>query len=203
MKLAIILGSSRSDGFSSKLLECIQSEFENIASIDPIWIKDFDIAICDSDNACKSKICGLKDDMEEICERILIADALLYIPVVQGYGTCSKMQIFLERLGYGFLRPMGRPLQNKLAMVAVVGRRYSHESVFSQVLLNLLLNRCIVVGSGFPPTFRSDKQHPLHDSEAWESLRAGIHRMKFLHSTLNQSELSHLESAHTLQLECP
>ena len=32
MKLAIILGSSRSDGFSSKLLECIQSEFENIAS---------------------------------------------------------------------------------------------------------------------------------------------------------------------------
>lgn len=74
-------------------------------------------------------------------------------------------------------------------MVVVVGRRYSHESVYSQMILNLLLNRCILVGSGFPATFRSEMGSPEKDVEALNSMRDGIYRMFELYQSLNDKTL--------------
>lgn len=188
MKLAVVLGSNRTEvGFSAKLLEKITEFCSGQASVDPIWLNQYRIELCDADNKCSQNNCIINDDMVMLSERIVTADAVLYIPVVHAYGTCSRMQSFIERLGYGFMRPQGRPMQNKLAMVAVVGRRYSHESVFSQMILNLLLNRCIIVGSGFPPTFRSELDSPDNDHEAWSSLKTSLIRTISFHQLLSQN----------------
>lgn len=185
MKIVVVLSSNRIEtGFSSKLLSKIQEFCHNKALIDPIWLASHHIQLCDADNKCSNNNCDIDDDMAALSERIVDADAILYIPVVHAYGTCSRMQAFIERLGYGFMRPQGRPLQNKLAMVAVVGRRYSHESVFSQMILNLLLNRCIIVGSGYPSTFRSELGTPEKDVEAWEALKTGLLRMISMHQLI-------------------
>lgn len=182
MRLAIVLSSNRvKSGFSSKLLKKIETFCEGMAEIDAIWLAHYKIDLCDADNQCSENVCGIKDDMGKLAERIIAADAVLYIPVVHAYVTCSRMQSFIERLGYGFMRPQDRPMQNKFAMVAVIGRRYSHESVFSQMILNLLLNRCIIVGSGFPPTFRSDVGSPENDNEAWLALKASLLRTIAVH----------------------
>ena len=102
------------------------------------------------------------------------ADAILYLPVMHAYGTNSRFQAFLERVGYGFLRPRERPLRDKLAAVAVVGRRYGHTAVFSQVVLNVLLNKMVLVGSGFPATFNTQL---VQDTEAEQALRETLDRL--------------------------
>ncbi len=185
MKIALVISSNRVDGFSAKLVKSITEFCAGKAEIDTIWLKDYRIDLCDADNKCQTSCCDLDDDVRLIADRLLAADSLLYVPVVHAYGTCSRMQSFIERLGYGFMRPLGRPLENKLAMVATVGRRYSHESVFSQMVLNLLLNRCIIIGSGFPANFRSSYHQPEDDTEAWASLKTGLVRMISMHDVLS------------------
>ncbi|HWV14681.1 MAG TPA: flavodoxin family protein [Cellvibrio sp.] len=196
MKLAVVLSSNRDEvGFSAKLLKKIVEFCAGQVSVDAIWLNQYRIELCDADNKCSQTNCAVKDDMEMLAERIIAADAVLYIPVVHAYGTCSRMQSFIERLGYGFMRPQGRPLQNKLALVAVVGRRYSHESVFSQMILNFLLNRCIIIGSGFPPTFRSELGSPDHDPEAWSALKTGLIRTMALHRLISEANMASLNKS--------
>lgn len=192
MKIAAVFGSNRKEtGFSHLVARDISLICGDRATVDAIWLRDFRIELCDADNHCATSPCTINDDMPHLSQRVLDADAVIYVPVVHGYGTCSRMQAFIERLGYGFMRPLGRPMHDMLAMVVVVGRRYSHESVFSQMVLNLLLNRCILVGSGFPPTFRSDHGIPQRDSEAWESMKSGLNRMIALHESILVKEPEH------------
>lgn len=72
------------------------------------------------------------------------------------------------------MRPRERPLRDKLAAVAVVGRRYGHTAVFSQVVLNVLLNKMVLVGSGFPATFNTQL---VQDTEAEQALRETLDRL--------------------------
>lgn len=199
MKIAVVLSSNRTEiGFSAKLLKGIEVLCKGRAELDSIWLNNYRIDLCDADNKCSDINCGLNDDMSILASRIVKADAIIYIPVVHAYGTCSRMQSFIERLGYGFMRPQSRPMQNKLAMVAVVGRRYSHESVYSQMILNLLLNRCIIAGSGFPATFHSEKGTPENDKEAWESLKSGLDRMVSIHQSMDVENIKLIEQDQTL-----
>lgn len=174
MKILVIVGSSRNDGMSERVYAFIQQHLIGKAQVSKVTLRDYRIELCDADNACQLSPCPVPDDMALIMRRMLAADGLIYMPVMHAYGTNSRFQAFLERAGYGFLRPWDRPLKDKLAAVVVVGRRYGHTSVYSQVVLNILLNKMILVGSGFPPTYFS---HLGKDSEAEESLRATIDRM--------------------------
>jgi hypothetical protein len=58
--------------------------------------------------------------------------------------------------------------------VAVVGRRYGHTAVFGQVVLNVLLNKMVLVGSGFPATFNTQL---VQDPEAEQALRETLDRL--------------------------
>ncbi|MBY8854394.1 NAD(P)H-dependent oxidoreductase, partial [Saccharothrix sp. MB29] len=66
-----------------------------------------------------------------------------------GFGTSALMQAFIERSGVGYLR-FERPLTNKVAGVIVTGRRYAHTEVYNHLVTNVLLNRMVLIGSGFP-----------------------------------------------------
>jgi multimeric flavodoxin WrbA len=154
------------------------------ATVEEIWLKDYRIDYCDADNACYSEDCPVPDDVGQLVARLSHADALLYMPVMHAYGLNSRFQAFLERVGYGFMRPRQRPLRDKLAAIAVVGRRYGHTAVFSQVVLNVLLNKMILIGSGFPACFQSQL---AHDPEAEQALRETLDRLAEHYRRLNNT----------------
>jgi multimeric flavodoxin WrbA len=183
MRLCIVVGSSRSDGISRDVCDLIASHLAGAAFCDFVYLRDHHIDLCDADNACMSAPCAINDDVGSIVERLLSADAIVYMPVVHAYGTNSRFQAFLERVGYGYLRPSLRPLKDKLAGVIVVGRRYGHTGVYSQIVLNILLNKMVLVGSGFPATFMGAPGRPL-DAEAVEALRDMLDRMVELYVRL-------------------
>ena len=124
MKLTIIVGSSRPCGVSARVVALACRHLGDQAEVDAVWLKDYRIDYCDADNACSSQDCQVPDDVAQLVARLAEADAVLYLPVMHAYGTNSRFQAFLERVGYGFLRPRERPLRDKLAAIAVVGRRY-------------------------------------------------------------------------------
>lgn len=182
MKLAVIVGSSRSCGASARVVALVRRHLGDGAEVDEIWLKDYRIDYCDADNACSIEDCAVPDDVGQLVARLDHADALLYVPVMHAYGLNSRFQAFLERVGYGFMRPRERPLRDKLAAIAVVGRRYGHTAVFSQVVLNVLLNKMILIGSGFPPCFQTQL---AHDPEAEQALRETLDRLAEHYRRLN------------------
>jgi multimeric flavodoxin WrbA len=196
MKLLVIVGSNRSDGVSAQVVSLIRDHLAGHAQVEPLWLRDFRIELCDADNACMKRDCGLNDDVGIIVDKMTDADAILYLPVMHAYGVNSSFQAFLERVGYGFLRPRDRPLKDKLAAVAVVGRRYGHTAVFSQVVLNILLNKMVLVGSGFPATFQSQLER---DPEAEEALRETLDRLLEHYYKLHGSQRKHTQRVRLLK----
>ncbi|MCB5165666.1 flavodoxin family protein [Streptomyces bambusae] len=104
--------------------------------------------------------CAVADGVPEVVAKMIAADGIVFAAPVHGFGTASLMQTFIERAGVGYLR-FDRPLSNKVAGVISVARRYHAGEVWSQLTVNALLNRMIVVGSGFPATV-----HALHQGDA-------------------------------------
>jgi multimeric flavodoxin WrbA len=105
------------------------------------------------------------------------ADAIVYAAPVHGFGLAGVMQRFIERAGVGFLR-FDRPLTNRVGGAVVVGRRYSHENAYTQLMNNLMLNRMIMAGSGFPALLRAGGPQDLADDvEGLDSMYRMLDRM--------------------------
>ncbi|MDJ0461625.1 flavodoxin family protein [Streptomyces sp. H27-C3] len=144
-----------------------------------IHLRDHRISPCSPCGDCNARTspCELKDDMPAIVEEMKRADGIIYAVPVHGFGLAHLMQIFIERAGVGFLR-FDRPLANKVGGIIVTSRRYSDASVHNQLVDNLLLNRMILVGSGFPALLRNSAKEPgLTDVEGLDALERMTHRM--------------------------
>ncbi|MFI6053639.1 flavodoxin family protein [Streptomyces violascens] len=144
-----------------------------------LYLRDHRISPCSPCGDCNSRTvpCALPDDMPAVVEEMKRADGIIYAVPVHGFGLAHLMQIFIERAGVGFLR-FDRPLANKVGGIIVTGRRYSDASVHNQLVDNLLLNRMILVGSGFPALIRNTSPEPgLHDTEGLDALERMAHRM--------------------------
>ncbi|QNU66263.1 flavodoxin family protein [Ruminiclostridium herbifermentans] len=181
MNILVLIGSSRKNGNSSNIFEYLKNhELSNKYTIEGVYISDYKIENCKSCYMCDKGTCVIDDDMPKIVDKMLKADAIIYLPVVYAFSTNSIMQKFLERCGFGFLRTKGRPLKDKLANVIAVGRRYAHLSVISQIFMNIYLNEMIILGSGFPLVVMCDGDFPgdaMLDEEGKNSINRCITRM--------------------------
>lgn len=185
MRMCVLVGSSRKNGLSNQICSVLQDKFINKDFIGRfIHLADMHIECCDADNTCQFSSCKVSDDMPSILADMQSADGIIYMPVMHAFGTNSKFQAFLERVGYGYLRPLNRPLKDKIAAVVVVGRRYGHTSVYSQIMLNIMLNKMIMAGSGFPALFLGMLGGISDDAEALEALDQTIERMYDVHQRL-------------------
>ena len=188
MKICVLVGSNRRNGLSRQVCKLLGQYLENRgASCNFIYLSERRIDLCDADNMCQTSPCGLSDDMPIIIEEMQAADGIIYMPVMHAYGTNSRFQAFLERAGYGYLRPLNRPLKDKIASVIVVGRRYGHTAVYSQIVLNIMLNKMIMAGSGFPALFMGMLGKPSEDIEALEALEQTLDRMLSIYQRLEVS----------------
>ncbi|QWE11660.1 flavodoxin family protein [Polynucleobacter sp. AP-Titi-500A-B4] len=182
MKVCVLVGSSRKNGLSSQICCILKHRFRLKGLFGNfIHLADRHIEYCDADNHCQLSPCGVPDDLPSILSDMQAADGIIYMPVMHAFGTNSKFQAFLERAGYGYLRPLDRPLKDKVASIVVVGRRYGHTAVYSQIMLNIMLNKMIMAGSGFPPLFLGALGGVQDDFEALEALEQTIDRMHDVH----------------------
>ena len=189
MKVCVLVGSSRINGLSNDICRILQDQFRNKGlSGRFIHLADKHIEFCDADNACQFSPCGVSDDMPGILADMQSADGIIYMPVMHAFGVNSKFQAFLERVGYGYLRPLDRPLVDKIAAVVVVGRRYGHTAVYSQIMLNIMLNKMIMAGSGFPALFMGMLGGVSDDIEALEALEQTVDRMHEVHKRFGVAE---------------
>lgn len=151
-RITIIVGSERQFGNSDRVAGLLATLF-SIFSIDSrlFFLHSMDIKPCGRCGSCndRTESCELNDDAQKVVQSMTVSDAIIYVSPVHGFGLSHLMQIFLERAGVCFLR-FKRPLENKLGGIVVIGRRYSHGAVFDQLVNNILLNRMIIVGSGYP-----------------------------------------------------
>ncbi|WP_341659693.1 flavodoxin family protein [Vibrio sp.] len=185
MKICVIVGSNRLHGISRQVCKLIKQYIKGKAEVSYIYLSEKNIELCDGDNKCSHQPCSINDDMESIVREMFKADGIIYMPVMHAYGTNSRFQAFLERAGYGYFRPLDRPLKDKVASVIVIGRRYGHTSVYSQIVLNIMLNKMILAGSGFPVLFMGMLGQASDDLEALEALEETLDRMISVSYRLN------------------
>ncbi|WP_063820938.1 flavodoxin family protein [Parafrankia elaeagni] len=180
MRFTFISGSERAGGNTDMVVDYAAEVVHRLGGeTDIISLREFRINPCSPCGDCNIRTtpCAIEDDVPNLLDRMVQADALVYAAPVHGFGLSHLMQIFLERAGVGYLR-FDRPLANKLAGVVVTGRRYSHSDVHAQIMNNLLLNRTILVGSGYPVTFTGGAPgDALRDQEGLDALCSMIDRM--------------------------
>lgn len=176
----IICGSERANGNTEQVADYTATLMRALGcTAGVIRLREHRIQPCGGCGECnlRSKPCDANDDMPSIVARLGPADGIVYAVPVHGYGMAHPMQIFIERAGVGYLR-FERPLANKVAGAIVTGRRYAHEAVFNQLVNNILLNRMIVVGSGYPATVRGGTPGAaMQDREGLEAVRSLVVRM--------------------------
>lgn len=175
-----ISGSERPGGNTDLALTHVAGmATERGAGFRMLSLRDYRFSPCSRCGNCNSRLspCEVADDMPKLIEEMVRADGIIYAAPVHGFGLAHLMQIFIERAGVGYLR-FERPLVNKVGGIIVTGRRYSDSAVHSQLVNNMLLNRMILVGSGFPALLRNTTSKPgLDDGEGVEALERMVHRM--------------------------
>jgi multimeric flavodoxin WrbA len=160
-----INGSERVGGTTGAALDMVCSIVtDRGAAFDRVDVADLQLAPIGACGDCNFRPtpCGITDGLDAALHRLIVADVILYAAPVHGFGLASPMQQFIERAGVCHLR-FTRPLANKIGGVIVTGRRYSHTGVYSQLLMNVLLNRMIVVGSGYPSVIQPVQGGPVED----------------------------------------
>jgi multimeric flavodoxin WrbA len=160
--IVAINGSERDGNTADVLRHAATVARARDVDLHAIELRTIRMSACGPCGDCNDRTirCALVDDVPAVVDRMIAADGIVFAAPVHGFGTSSLMQTFIERAGVGYLR-FERPLSNKVAGVIAVARRYSSSTVWGQLLANVLLNRMIVVGSGFPA-----EVHALHRGDA-------------------------------------
>jgi len=152
MKFLALQGSERTGGLTAAALGLAKPYLARRGcELDIVSVAALDVRLCGQCGDCNAlpHPCVVNDDVPAVVRRMVQADGIVFAAPAHGFGTASTMQNFIERAGVGYLR-FDRPLTNKVAGIIVTGRRYNLGAVHDQLVNNVLLNRMILVGSGFP-----------------------------------------------------
>lgn len=181
IKFLVISGSERKISVSDQVIRHMINYLQhNVAlEIKIIRLREYKISRCGECGDCnyKATMCDLNDDIPTIINEMLLADAIIYITPVHGFGMAHLMQVFIERAGVGYLR-FNRPLKNKIAGCVVIGRKYNLGNVHDQLINNFLLNRMVIPGAGFPALFYAGKEGKIsYDLEGAVAIESMLQRV--------------------------
>lgn len=196
MKALIISGSERRFGITSAAAEKARTLLDSLGAVTTIeYLSEVDFSPCngcgDGKVSCnyRESPCRKKDDIPAIVETMIAADIIIYACPVHAFGIAHLMQTFLERTGVGYLR-FERPLANKLGGCIIVGRKYHMGHAHDQIVNNMLLNRMIIPGSGFPVLLHGNEENKTQfAAEEMVALEQMLTRLVEIHRSINFSSL--------------
>lgn len=120
MKFVGILGSTRKGGNTDVLLDVALAEAqENGVLVEKIPLRDKSIAPCDGCSGCtKTGRCIIDDDAQEICEKMLEADGIIWATPIYFWSMTGLTKTFMDRT-YALLFPKLQ-LTNKVGGLILV-----------------------------------------------------------------------------------
>lgn len=197
--VVVLNGSERFGGNTDQVVGVVGKIVERSSgTFSEYRLRDYSIVPCGPCADCNSRssTCEIQDDVAMLVARMAAADVIVYAAPVHGFGMAELMQRFIERAGVGHMR-FRRPLADKIGCAVVTGRRYNHEHVMSQLIYNMLLNRMILVGSGFPSFVHGGRPGTaLTDDEGMLAVQQTIERavsMATVLKTIGPDELRLLQ----------
>ncbi|MDU0354050.1 NAD(P)H-dependent oxidoreductase [Paraglaciecola aquimarina] len=128
MSSVIILGSSRSDGNTAKLV----AQFSTQISAEVVDLSSYNILPYDYEFQNQN------DDFLPLIDRLLTFDRLILASPVYWYSPSGTMKVFLDRLCdlLDIYKPRGRALKNKTVAVLATGSALSVPDCFEQIFSN-------------------------------------------------------------------
>ncbi|TWH52053.1 flavodoxin family protein [Sporomusa sp. KB1] len=150
VKILGVCGSPRS-GATEKMLSEALSSIGNVSGVETEWItvRGKKIAPCNNCNYCKREKtwCVIKDDMQELLEKFVEADAYVVASPVYVYTVTPQLLAFFSRM-----RPLfhvyPEKLRNKFGVaMATGGMRNGGQEMTVNTIINLLLAKGINVVS--------------------------------------------------------
>ncbi|MEM1581197.1 MAG: flavodoxin family protein [candidate division WOR-3 bacterium] len=177
-----IVGSPRIGGNTEILvMEALKAAAEEGVRVDIIRLADKEVKPCDACLSCrKTGECHIKDDFQEIFNKMLEADGvILASPVYFGSATPQIMAL-IDRAGYVSVAK-GRVFENKVGGPLVVARRAGQNFTFAQLLFFFLHQGFIVPGSTYwNIAFGREKGDVLRDEEGLNTARNFAKKMVWL-----------------------
>jgi multimeric flavodoxin WrbA len=178
-KIVAINGSERDGNTSQVLRHAALVAARRGADLETVDLRAIRMLRCGPCGDCNHRTtpCAQIDDVAGVISKMIAADGVIFAAPVHGFGVAGLMQTFIERAGVGYLR-FDRPLSNKVAGVIAIARRYSASEVWAQLTANVLLNRMILVGSGFPAEVHAlNKGDATKDIEGLTNVTRMVDRM--------------------------
>lgn len=177
MKVLGIAGSPRKNGSTTLLVkEALSSAQKEGAETELILLREKDIKPCDGCWSCfKAGRCHIKDDMQEIYEKLIAADGIIIASPTHCGNVSSRCAAFWERCFCLFQWKMvdgkfihvGKTslLEDKVGASIVTGRRRGVQGALDILNFNLLGHRMILTHPGVAGFCQSIKPGAIKDED--------------------------------------
>lgn len=145
MMVLAINGSPRKNGNTYRMLNDILKAIGDGAGRELIHLKDYNLTPCDACYSCmKGEGCHIKDDVEEILNKMVKADAIIVGSPVYFGSVTPEARMLCDRVG---LMSQGK-LEGKVGVPVTVARRWGHLNAMMQITSWFLALGMIVPGPG-------------------------------------------------------
>ncbi len=119
MKILSICGSPRKGNTEFMLRTLLKSAEYSGAETELVLLREKDIKFCDGCHACKggSGKCSIKDDMDEIRDKLLLADVIVFGSPIYYDCVTGLLKNFIDRIN-----PLYTKLKGKKFAFVIVGQ---------------------------------------------------------------------------------
>jgi len=145
VKLLGIVGSPREGGNTEIMMRAaLKAGEQEGAETELIHLTDLNLKPCDGCRTCfETKNCVIKDDVENIFEKMVKADGIIVGSPVYFYNINAQTKTFIDRVGYLHLARGRKAFRNKVGGAIAVAGRSGLANALSQILLFLTASRMI------------------------------------------------------------
>ncbi len=162
MKILTILGSPKKKGNTGTVLEMFEKHVGDGHEVERVNVSDLNVGGCLGCYACQQNpdepACAQQDDMQDVYEKILAADAVVYASPLYMWGFTSGIRALMERhlalvSGYGSPDYKSLVAGKRAALLVSLGGPVENNAEFIQGIFDRFIGyaQCDVAGKFMVP----------------------------------------------------
>ena len=189
LKVLAIMGSPKKKGNTYNVTRKVEEEMKQLGEVEfeYLFLKDTNLQPCKGCFLCISKdenLCPIKDDLNEIENKIMDADGVILASPVYVMQVTWLMKILIDRMAYVCHRP--RFFAQKAMVISTTGGLGLKETLdyLETVAVGWGLNYVNKLGIETPPWSKSIKSHKKNEKKIQDSA-------KIFYGALESKKLSH------------